>query len=139
MEEPGNPNSHVHELALGYNVFVWTLDNGDCGTTSDTMTIYIKDCLTITIPDAYSPNGDGTNDTFIITNIESYPENDFVVFNRWGNKVYEASPYTNAQAWDGTSQFGSAFGEGLPESTYYYVLDLGNGTDPYTGYIYLRR
>ena len=139
VEEPGNPNSHVHELALGYNVFVWTLDNGDCGTTSDTMTIYIKDCLTITIPDAYSPNGDGTNDTFIITNIESYPENDFVVFNRWGNKVYEASPYTNAQAWDGTSQFGSAFGEGLPESTYYYVLDLGNGTDPYTGYIYLRR
>ena len=59
------------------------------------------------------------------------------IFNRWGNKVFEAAPYTNT--WDGTSQFGSAFGEGLPESTYYYVLDLGNGTDPYTGYIYLRR
>lgn len=139
VEQPANPNSPVSGLVLGYNVFVWTVDNGDCGSTSDTMTVYIKDCLTITIPDAFSPNGDGTNDVFTITNIESYPNNDFTVFNRWGNKVYEASPYTNLQAWDGTSQFGSAFGEGLPESTYYYVLNLGNGTDAYTGFIYLRR
>ncbi|MBK7946548.1 MAG: gliding motility-associated C-terminal domain-containing protein [Flavobacteriales bacterium] len=137
IEQPGNPNSAVNGLALGYNVFLWTLNNGDCGTTTDTMTVYIKDCLTIKIPDAFSPNGDGTNDEFVITNIESYPNNTFQVFNRWGNKVYEASPYTNK--WDGTSQFGSAFKEGLPESTYYYILDLGNGSDAYTGFIYLRR
>ena len=59
------------------------------------------------------------------------------MFNRWGNKVYEASPYTNQ--WDGNSQFGSVFGEKLPESTYYYVLTLGDGSDAYTGFIYLRR
>ncbi|MBK9177326.1 MAG: gliding motility-associated C-terminal domain-containing protein [Flavobacteriales bacterium] len=137
VEQPGSPNTTVTGLVLGYNVFLWTVDNGDCGTTTDTMTVYIKDCLTINIPDAFSPNGDGTNDLFEITNIESYPENTFQVFNRWGNKVYEAKPYTNK--WDGTSQFGSAFKEGLPESTYYYILDLGNGSDAYTGFIYLRR
>ena len=137
IEEPGNPASAVTGLALGTNVFAWTVTNGDCGTTSDTMVVFIKDCLTITIPDAYSPNGDGVNDVFVITNIESYPGSKFIVFNRWGNKVYEAAPYTNQ--WDGTSQFGSAFKEGLPESTYYYVLDLGTDADPYTGFIYLRR
>ena len=61
----------------------------------------------------------------------------FVVFNRWGNKVFEATPYVNT--WDGTSQFGSMFGELLPESTYYYVLDPGTGDEAYTGFIYLRR
>lgn len=139
VDQPGNPNSTVSGLALGYNVFAWTVDNGECGTTSDTMTIYIRDCLTVTIPDAFSPNGDGVNDVFNIVNIESYPNNKFTVYNRWGNKVYEATPYTNLQAWDGTSQYGSAFGEGLPESTYYYILELGNDTDAYTGFIYLRR
>ncbi|MBK8499952.1 MAG: gliding motility-associated C-terminal domain-containing protein [Flavobacteriales bacterium] len=137
VEDPTEPDSHVHELQLGYNVFIWTVDNGECGTTSDTMTIFIKDCLTINIPDAFSPNLDGVNDLFVITNIESYPDNKFTVFNRWGNKVYEATPYTNQ--WDGTSQFGAAFKEGLPESTYYYILDLGTDADPYTGFIYLRR
>ena len=137
IEYPDDPQSHVHELALGANVFVWTVTNGDCGTTSDTMTVLIKDCETIVIPDAFSPNSDGTNDAFVITNIEYYPDNKFTVFNRWGNKVYEAAPYLNQ--WDGTSQYGSAFKEGLPEGTYYYILDLGNDKDPYTGFIYLRR
>ena len=137
VQQPGSPTTTVTDLALGYNVFLWTVSNGDCGTTTDTMTVFIKDCLTIKIPDAFSPNGDGVNDLFEITNIESYPENTFQVFNRWGNKVYEAKPYTNK--WDGTSQFGSAFKEGLPESTYYYILDLGNGSEAYTGFIYLRR
>jgi gliding motility-associated-like protein len=137
VQQPGSPTTTVTGLALGRNVFLWTVSNGDCGTTTDTMTVFIKDCLTIKIPDAFSPNGDGVNDLFEITNIESYPENSFQVFNRWGNKVYEAKPYTNK--WDGTSQFGSAFKEGLPESTYYYILDLGNGSEAYTGFIYLRR
>ncbi|HRH38523.1 MAG TPA: gliding motility-associated C-terminal domain-containing protein, partial [Flavobacteriales bacterium] len=137
IEQPGSANSDVSGLTLGTNVFVWSVFNGDCGTTRDTMIIVIKDCITITIPDAFSPNGDGVNDNVQILNIESYPNNDLIIFNRWGNKVYEASPYTNGQPWDGTSQFGSVFGEGLPESTYYYVLKLGNDTEPYTGYIYL--
>jgi gliding motility-associated-like protein len=123
--------------------FVWSVYNGPfapgtpCGPTADSLRIELRDCLTIRIPDAFSPNGDGVNDLFVITNIESYPDNKFTVFNRWGNKVYEATPYTNQ--WDGTSQFGAAFKEGLPESTYYYILDLGNGSEAYTGFIYLRR
>ncbi len=116
--------------------FTWTVDNGACGTTSDTMYVFIKDCLTITIPNAFSPNGDGVNDVIEIPNIESYPNNEIAIFNRWGNKVFEAGPYTNGvgQTWDGTSEFGGAFGEKtVPEGTYYYVLDLGDGSDVYPG------
>lgn len=138
----GDPNTEVTGLQLiqlpqTYYTFLWTVTNGPCPATTDTVVVTIKDCLTITIPDAFSPNLDGVNDLFEITNIESYPGNKFTVFNRWGNKVYEATPYTND--WDGTSQFGAAFKEGLPESTYYYILDLGTDADPYTGFIYLRR
>ena len=137
LADPGNPFTQVTGLQPGNNVFVWTVDNGTCGTTTDTMLVFLKDCLTITIPNAYSPNGDGVNDFFVVVNIESYPRNRMQIFNRWGNKVVDRSPYVND--WDGTSQFGAVFGEKLPESTYYYVLDLGDGSDAFTGYIYLRR
>ena len=138
----GDPASTVTGLQLlqlpeTFFRFVWTVDNGTCGTTSDTMVVVIKDCLTIRVPDAFSPNGDGVNDVFVIPNIDSYPDNRFQVFNRWGNKVLDRAPYRND--WDGTSQFGALFGEKLPESTYYYVLDLGNGSEAFTGFIYLRR
>lgn len=137
ITSPGDPHSTVTGLALGSNVFVWTLQNGACGITTDTVLIELLDCLTLTIPNAFSPNDDGVNDVYTIENIQYYPQNTFIVFNRWGNKVFEASPYMNT--WDGSSQFGAAFGELLPESTYYYVLDPGTGDEAFTGYIYLRR
>jgi gliding motility-associated-like protein len=137
IAEPGNPNTFVSGLQPGNNLFVWTVDNGTCGTTADTVLVNLKDCLTIIIPNAFSPNGDGVNDTFVVVNIESYPDNRMQIFNRWGSKVVDRAPYVSD--WDGISQFGAAFGEKLPESTYYYVLDLGDGSDAYTGFIFLRR
>jgi uncharacterized repeat protein (TIGR01451 family)/gliding motility-associated-like protein len=88
------------------------------------------------IPEGFSPNGDGVNDLFVIRGISHFPENNIVIFNRWGNKVFEASPYQST--WDGKStnnlQIG---GEDLPVGTYFYVLELGNGSDFYKGTIYL--
>jgi gliding motility-associated-like protein len=137
IQDPSDPNSEVTGLELGDNWFIWTVNNGTCGNTSDTVLVKIKDCLTLEIPNAFSPNDDGVNDIYTIRNIEYYPNNKFTVFNRWGSKVFESTPYLNT--WDGNSQFGEVFGEGLPESTYYYVLDPGTGDDAFTGYIYLRR
>ncbi|MCB0793758.1 MAG: gliding motility-associated C-terminal domain-containing protein, partial [Flavobacteriales bacterium] len=137
IADPNASGSEVSGLGLGNNVFAWTVSNGPCGTTTDTMLIVLDDCLTLTIPDAFSPNGDGVNDTYVIDNLEYYPNNSIQVFNRWGSKVLDRSPYNND--WDGKSENSLNWGEQLPESTYYYVLDLGNGTDAYTGFIYLRR
>ena len=90
------------------------------------------------IPEGFSPNGDLTNDLFIIRGIIRFPSNNFAVYNRWGNKVYGATPYKNT--WDGKSE--SKFnvgGDVLPVGTYFYVLDLGDGTDVYKGTIYLNK
>ena len=62
------------------------------------------------------------------------------ILNRWGNKVYEAHPYSNASAWDGTNMFGITIGGSvLPIGTYFYILELGNGFNPRKGVIYLSR
>jgi gliding motility-associated-like protein len=139
-----DPNATVLELGeilepltTITNVLVWTVDNGICGTTSDTLIYILEDCLTIEVPDAFSPNGDGINDVFEIPNLFKYPENSLKIFNRWGMQVYEAAPYF--ENWDGRSTHGSTIGEELPVSTYYYILDLGDGSEPLAGFIYLKR
>ena len=90
------------------------------------------------IPEGFSPNGDLINDVFVIRGILNYPNNMFTIFNRWGNKVFEASPYQNN--WDGRSTFGIRLGgDKLPIGTYFYVLDLKDGTPIFKGTIYLNR
>ena len=129
--------TEVENIGTGLNIFLWTVENGVCPTTSDTMLITINDCADFTIPDAFSPNGDGVNDLYVIEGLEAYRNNSFQVYNRWGTQVLERSPYNNN--WDGRSEASLNWGEELPEGTYYYILDLGNGDEPYTGYIYLKR
>jgi gliding motility-associated-like protein len=92
----------------------------------------------LAMPNAFSPNGDGINDTYNIQGINAYPGNKFSVFNRWGVVVFEASNYTNN--WNGTSTvLGGLGGTNLPVGTYFYVLDLGNQSTKLSGYIYLNR
>lgn len=90
------------------------------------------------IPEGFSPNGDGINDVFFIRGISNYPKNTITIFNRWGNKVFGANPYTNT--WDGKCSEGvSVGGDVLPIGTYFYILDLGNDTDIIKGTIYLNK
>ncbi|PKP31157.1 MAG: hypothetical protein CVT99_09610, partial [Bacteroidetes bacterium HGW-Bacteroidetes-16] len=90
------------------------------------------------IPEGFSPNGDGTNDLFVIRGILYYPDNNIIIFNRWGNKVFEASPYQNT--WDGKTTMGiSVGGDELPVGTYFYLLDLDDGSEVIKGTIYLNR
>ena len=91
------------------------------------------------IPEAFTPDGDGINDSFVIVGIEKYPGNEITILNRWGNLVFETSDYKND--WDGRSQSKlNVDGDALPTGTYYYILDT---KDPVLGvlrgYIYLQR
>ena len=93
----------------------------------------------IVVPDGFSPNGDNMNDLFEIIGISGFDKASLIIFNRWGNKVYES---TNGYAnnWDGTNQFGLSAGErNLPEGTYFFILDLGDGSEVIKDYIYLKR
>jgi len=87
------------------------------------------------MPQGFSPNGDGDNEIFDIHGIDSYPDNEFTVYNRWGNIVYSLEDYQNE--WDGTNNVG----EPLPEATYFAVLTVftGEGSKTLTGYVDLRR
>jgi gliding motility-associated-like protein len=77
---------------------------------------------TNSLPNAITPNGDGLNDMLIfdelIFDASSFPKSELVIFNRWGDVVYKASPYNND--WGGKTTNGDV----LPEGTYYFVLRL---------------
>jgi gliding motility-associated-like protein len=105
-----------------------TSDAG-CGSDRDTVRVTIfKEVL---IPNAFSPNRDGKNDLWNIAGLNSYPRAELVLFDRYGRVVMKSSNY---QPWDGTRN-----GEPLPTATYYYVIDLRNGSPKITGFVYLAR
>ena len=80
-----------------------------------------------TIWNGITPNGDGLNETLVFDQLEEapdeYPNNELIIFNRWGDIVFRAQPYQND--WGGTNQKGGR----LPDGTYYYILrlDIGGG------------
>ena len=83
---------------------------------------------------AFSPNGDGVNDFFVIKNIEKYPVNELFVYNRWGTKVHYQRSYNNT--WGGLARQN---GKLLPVGTYYYVLILNNNKkNIIKGYVYIK-
>ncbi|MGA0555527.1 gliding motility-associated C-terminal domain-containing protein [Larkinella sp. VNQ87] len=81
----------------------------------------------IMIPEGFSPNGDGINDQFVIRNTGGATVQ-LEVFNRWGHTVYRNLDYRND--WDGTTNTGVRIGsnsKGLPDGTYFYVVELSDG------------
>ena len=86
-----------------------------------------------TLCNIFSPNGDGVNDTLrFVDDTNQFPNNRLEVFDRYGNSVFEMEGYDST--WDGTGNNGD-----LPKGTYFYVLDLGNGTEPQKGWIQIIR
>lgn len=138
-----DPNGTFHYVApypgfVGDVSFTYHIIDAN-NQVSNVATVTIK-VLPIWIPEGFSPNGDGVHDKFVIDNFskERYPSNTISILNRWGNKVYEAHPYDNE--WDGTNMFGiTVGGHILPIGSYFYILDLGDGTKPFRGYVYLSR
>ncbi|MBC8053218.1 MAG: tandem-95 repeat protein [Sphingobacteriaceae bacterium] len=87
------------------------------------------------IPQGFSPNGDGVNDVFIISNSLGKRIH-LDVFNRWGNRVYKSSSYQND--WDGRCTEGIYLGQDLPVGTYYYIVVIED-KDKFMGYITINR
>jgi gliding motility-associated-like protein len=102
----------------------------------DEIEVVIDRCLKelpTKIPQIFTPNGDNANDLFTITDVDYFTKSNLVVFNRWGNIIYQAAPYVNT--WDGKNENGDE----LPDGTYFYALDLGNGHDSYKGFVVITR
>ncbi|WP_375436345.1 gliding motility-associated C-terminal domain-containing protein [uncultured Hymenobacter sp.] len=94
----------------------YTLSGGEGGCAdSDQVTVTVRP--PIRIPNAFTPNGDGRDDTWQIEFIEQFPDNTVSVFNRWGNRIFSANNYSRANEWRGDIN-----GQPAPVGTYYYVV-----------------
>ncbi|MFD1468854.1 gliding motility-associated C-terminal domain-containing protein [Hymenobacter caeli] len=94
--------------------YTLTAGTGGCAS-SDQVTVTVLP--PIRIPNAFTPNGDGRDDTWQIEFIEQFPDNTVSVFNRWGNKIFSADHYSRANEWRGDIN-----GQPAPVGTYYYVV-----------------
>jgi gliding motility-associated-like protein len=88
------------------------------------------------IPEGFSPDDDGVNDTFVIDGVENMQVS-LKIFNRWGVAVYESSDYKND--WAGLATSGVLIGERLPDGTYFYIVDLNNGEKPFIRSMTIKR
>ncbi|MCH2215848.1 MAG: gliding motility-associated C-terminal domain-containing protein [Flavobacteriales bacterium] len=140
-------NVNLGNLAEGSYTYTYTVSNAECGDLSASVIIELAPefCEVdpplpkpFSVPQGFSPNGDGINDVFVITSLnEFFPNNSIQIFNRWGAEVLSAAPYNND--WAGKAETGLNAGEVLPVGTYWYILDLGDGTEPIMDFIYLNR
>ena len=114
----------------------YVLDRRNRKSNVATVTIRLID--DVFIPKFFTPNNDGANDTFVIKGAEDYKNNKIKIYNRWGVIVYEKESYT--QEWGGENGTDYAVGgKELPEATYFYIFDKGDGSDPIKGYVYIKR
>lgn len=123
----------------GYYVVTGTNEFG-CADTDSVFISLLNDPDCFFIPTLVTPDGDNLNDFWVITGIENFPNAEVTIFNRWGNMVFNASPYNND--WAGEVNKGVNVGDGsgtLPTGTYFYVIELNDGeSKPFKGYLELQ-
>ena len=101
--------------------FVTVSDLNGCSVTSSMQVEPLNETCLI-IPEAISPNGDGTNDVWNIGQIDLYPDVEITIFNRWGVTIWKSGK-GYPKPWDGRSN-----GSDLPIDSYHYIIDLHDGS-----------
>jgi gliding motility-associated-like protein len=114
--------------------------------TVDDECAVLPTCSPLLVHNAFSPNGDGVNELFIIEQIDQiscYPTNTVEIYNRWGILVYDTKQYDNEnRVFKGISEGRAtvAKGEDLPTGTYFYVIeytDSDGNNKRKEGYLFL--
>lgn len=120
-----NVSNPVASNTVNTTYTVTVTDVNGC-VASDTMHVHIYPA--VVIPNGFSPNGDGKNDTWMLDNIVQFPDCEVEVYNRWGEQLFYSKGYTFP--WDGKYK-----GKDLPVGTYYYIINLNHKNFPnaYTG------
>tara|TARA_B100000809_G_scaffold112084_1_gene110610 strand:- start:7236 stop:7982 length:747 start_codon:yes stop_codon:yes gene_type:complete len=126
----------VEEYALSsgtYNVMI-TGSNGCTYVTQIEVGVDSDEACELKFYSGITPNGDGNNDKWVIDNIELFPENTVLIFNRWGNEVWIGEGYDNENVvWIGLDKNGVE----MVDATYFYVAVVGGQT--YKAFIELTR
>jgi|GEM_PF-5636568 len=126
------PNGDYENVA-----FILDSDQQNVNISTEAKASVNVKCLSVF--NEFTPNNDGDNEFLIIDCIENYPNNTLEIFNRWGNVVYKKDGYDNTFNGESNGRATILVKEQLPVGTYYYVLNLGDGSEPKTGWIYIKR
>jgi gliding motility-associated-like protein len=94
--------------------------------------VFVKVYEKLIVPNVFSPNGDGINDSWNITAIDAFDTSNVKIMNRYGEMVFESSGYT--KAWDGKYK-----NNDLPAGVYYYIIKLRADIKPVSGSVTLIR
>ncbi|MFA6780327.1 MAG: T9SS type B sorting domain-containing protein, partial [Paludibacteraceae bacterium] len=97
--------------------------------------IVFPDSLSIIPAVLFTPNADGINDRWTITNIERFPDSQISIYNRNGKLIRKFKGYDNTQGWDGTD----INGNNLPSTDYWYTINVPVIDKIYVGHFTLLR
>ena len=108
---PASTLQHIYP----YSLAVLSGTKESLGTSTKTINVEIPSSLTI--PNVFTPNGDGINDIFFLKT-SNLNEISIIIYDRWGTKVYELISNKGNIAWDGKNQVDTE----VPQGTYFYKL-----------------
>jgi gliding motility-associated-like protein len=94
----------------------------------------------VIIPEGFSPNNDGYNDTWEIRNLVYAPNNEVIVVNRWGETVFRMENYANTFDGKPNQPTSGVSGDGiLPEGTYYFLFFDRTNNQQFDGYVFIAK
>lgn len=127
----GSAGESISQLSTGIYTLTVTDDN-NC-LRIEPIVVDVA-CEALQFYEVITPNEDGYNDLWVVESIDNFPENNLIIYDRWGRKVFEQKGYAND--WQGTGYDGMP----LPFGTYYFVMNLNDSSGAvYTGAISIIR
>ena len=121
----------------------WVQVTNNCGTSSDTIEVFTIDCDTLTndttiltMPNVFTPNGDGNNDIFIPSKLNKVVTAQISIYNRWGQQLFYSELLM--QGWDGRTTAGIE----VPSGTYFWIVnyvDIDKNEETLKGHVSLLR
>jgi gliding motility-associated-like protein len=129
FSDSSSAKTSVNNLSIGKNIFLWSVTDGVCPESHDSVMIIVHDLV---IKALITPNMDGRNDYFVLDGLSTLDKPELVIFDRRGVQVYKNDNYTNL--WNGIDYKGNP----LPDDTYFCIIKTVDGRK-ITGYIVIRR
>lgn len=136
--------NHSSEFPFDTEIFVSIVPYNSAGDATQCE----QQSFTTLVPEdntkyGFSPDGDGINEYWHIENIEYYPENVVIIYNRWGDAVFRIENYDNAsEVFRGDANLKTKMGAGrLPSGTYFFEIQIEGETilKKTKGYVVIKR